>query len=397
MKQLCITLLLSFLFINVFAGENDSLLGEKNVRERILKDIQQNLDQKNKVLDSTILKLDDKVGKLDSVLKLTGNPKERIDRLVERVQILEEKQKAVEQNEINVYEANYQSAMINLVSMDREIKPLILFHATKDFFTSLTETSNPMSYEEFRKGFDQYRAYVDKTKDKSATQKAASEVIGASGYVSAGVPIVGAYSQLIFSSMAEYVNSIGHKRRERKAEAQKMFSITATLSQFTTERNQIENEWEGITQSLEEMQVYYDTVMNRNMRMLQCGKNEVCTEFTRENDASRRYQYLTALRDRSAEYVLKMKKEHPKEWKEDIYYQLMDVQTLKIKYGDITYHIVHHINKYAALITKFKGNKDIGPNVARLETKLSQLKATFDDTFEPFQYAHSATQMYKVM
>ena len=133
------------------------------------------------------------------------------------------------------------------------------------------------------------------------------------------------------------------------------------------------------------------------MRMLACGKNEVCTNFTKENDASRRYLYLTALRDRSAEYVLKMKKEHPKEWKEDIYYQLMDVQTLKIKYGDITYHIVHHINKYAALIAKFKTNKDIGPNVSKLDSKLSQLKATFDDTFEPFQYAHSATQMYKVM
>jgi len=397
MKYILFFILASLFSGNAIAGQNDSLLTEKNVREKILNDIQQNLDQKNKVLDSTILRLDDRVGKLDSVLKVTGNPKERIDRLVERVQVLEEKQKALEQNEINVYEANYQSAVINLVSMDREIKPLILFRTTKDFFNALTETSDPMNYPEFRKGFENFRQYVDAVKDKSATQKAVSDVIGASGYLTAGVPLVGAYSQLMFSGMAEYVNSIGHKKRELKIEAEKMFAMAATLSQFTSDKNQIENEWDGITQSLEEMQVYYDTVMNRNLRMLEVSRPNITQSFTREGDASRRYLYLSALRDKAADYVLEMRKQRPKEWKEDIYYQLMDVQSIKLKYGDITYRIVHHINKYSALISKFKANKDIGPNVSKLEGKLSQLKATFDDTFEPFQYAHSATQMYKVM
>ena len=397
MRIIFITMLFTVFVSRCIAGETDSVLTEKNVREKILKDIQQNLDQKNKTLDSTIIRLDDRVGKLDSVLKLTGNPKERIDRLVERVQILEEKQKAIEQNEINVYEANYQSAMINLVSMDREIKPLILFRTTKDFFNSLTETSDPMNYDGFRKGFDKFRVYIDHTKDGSATIKAVSEVIGASGYLTAGVPIVGAYSQLMFSGMAEYVNSIGHKKREVKAEAQKMFAMAATLSQFTTDKNQIENEWDGITQSLEEMQVYYDTVINRNLRMVKLERNDVCNGFTKQSDANLRYNYLSLLREKAADYVLEMKKEHPKDWKENIYYQLMDVQAIKVRYGDITYRIVHHINKYSGLINKYKSNKDIGTNVLKLSDKLAQLKATFDDTFEPTQYAHSATRMYKVM
>lgn len=397
MKQF---ILIGFLFIGTFqamAIEKDSLVAESNVRDKILDDIQKSLERKNKTIDSTILRLDDKVGKLDSVLKVTGNPKERMDRLVERVQVLEEKQKALEQNEINVYEANYQSAVINLVSMDREIKPLILFRTTKDFFNALTETSNPMNYDAFRKGFEKFRIYVDQVKEESATLKTISEVIGASGYLTAGVPIVGAYSQLLFTGMAEYINSIGHKKRDLKEEAERMFAITTSLSQFTTDKNQIENEWDGITQSLEEMQVYYDSVINRNLRMLQIGRGEITGEFTRQSDASKRYLYLSMLREKAADYVLGMKKEYPKAWKENIYYQLMDVQTLKIKYGEITYRIVHHINKYNTLISKYKSNKDIGPNVAKLDEKLSQLKSTFDETFEPMQYSHSATQMYKVM
>jgi len=396
-RNLLIPFLLCLFSVQAYAGETDSVLSEKNVREKILNDIQQNLDRKNKTLDSTIGKLDDKVGKLDSLLKTTGNPKERIDRLVERVQILEEKQKAIEQNEINVYEANYQSAMINLVSMDREIKPLVLFRTTKDFFNALTETSNPMNYEAFRKGFEKFRVYVDKIKENNATLKAVSEVINASGYLTAGVPIVGVYSQLMFSGMAEYVNSIGHKKRELKVEAEKMFSITTSLSQFATEKAQIENEWDGITQSLEEMHGYYDTVLNRNLHMLKIDRTDVNCSFTHQSDASRRYGYLSAMREKAAEYVRGVKKENPKDWKENIYYQLMDVQALKVRYGDITYRIVHHINKYSLLINRYKTNKDIGPNVSKLDEKLTQLKATFDDAFEPTQYAHAATQMYKVM
>ena len=378
-------------------GLPDNANTENNVMAKIMNDIQQNLDRKNKMFDSTMLKLDKRVGKLDSLIKITGNPRERFDRLVERVQVLEEKQKAVEQNEINVYEANYQSAIINLVSMDREIKPLYLFHATKDFFNTLTETSNPASYDEFRKGFESFRVYVDKVKETNATQKAVSEVIGASGGITGGIPIVGAYSQLMFSSMAEYVNSIGHKKRELKVEAEQMFAITAALSQFTTDKNLIENEWDGITESLDEMQEYYDTVLNHNLNMIDINRGEFTNSFTHQGDASKRYIYLTTLRKKAAQYVLDMIKQDPKDWKENIYYQLMGVQYLKVRYGDITCRVKHHINKYNTLIVKYKNNKQIGTHISALDDKLNLLKSTFDDAFEPEQYVHSATQMYKVI
>jgi hypothetical protein len=397
MKKIALGFLLSGLCFAANAEINDSTLTEKNIREKILSDIQQNLDHKNKLVDSTIILLDNRVGKLDSVIKITGNPKERIDKLVERVQILEEKQKALEQNELNVYEANYQSAIINLVSMDREIKPLILFNTTKDFFNALSETSNPMNYEGFSSGFEKFKVYIDKVKDEDATQKAIADIIQATGSISFGIPIVGAYSQLLFTGMANYVNSIGHKQRDLKKEAEKMFAITTSLSQFSTDKNLIENEWDGITQSLQEMQVFYDTVLNRNLRMLDISRPDMTNEFTKQSDASRRYLYLTTLRQKAADYVLDMKKQDPKNWKENIYYQLMDVQLIKVRYGDITYRVWRHLDKYKTLIVKYKANKEIGSHIIVLDGKLNSLKATFDDAFEPTEYVHAASRMYKVI
>jgi len=397
MGKFIIALLGTCFIFQVSSAQKDSAYSENNVRVLILNDIQHNLDQENKAIDSTILKLDSHLGRLDSAIKMTGNTKEKIDKIIERVQLLEEKQKAIEQNEINVYEANYQSAVINLVSMDREIKPLLLFHTTRDFFNSLTATSNPMAYEGFRSGFDKFKIYINNVKEEDATQKAVADIINSTGNMSFGVPVVGAYSQLLFSGMAKYVNSIGHKKRELKKEAEKMFAITTTLSQFTTDKNMIENEWENITESLEEMGVYYDSTLQRNLRMLSVDRNGITNEFTRQSDASKRYLYLTMLQKKAADYVVDRKKEDPKDWKQNIYYQLMDVQTLKERYGDITYRIEHHLNKYTELISRYKGNPQLGDHIAILDQKLNQLKSTFDDEFEPTQYIHAATQMYKVM
>jgi len=397
MKKLLILSLISLCYVCANAESSDSTLTEKNIREKILGDIQQNLAQKNEQFDSTIVKLDRRVSKLDSTIKLTGNPKERIDKLVERVQVLEEKQKAIEANELNTYEANYQSAVINLVSMDREIKPLILFHTTKDFFNALTETSNPVNYAGFQPGFEKFKLYVQKHKEHDATLHTVSDMISATGNISFGIPLVGAYSQLLFSGMAKYVNAIGHKKREMKREAETMFAVTTTLSQFTTDKNMIDNEWDAITKSLEEMQVYYDSSLNRNLHMVDINRAEFTNAFTRESDANKRYLYLTLLRDKAALYVIEMKQHNPKDWKENIYYQLMDVQSLKMKYGDVTYRIREHIDKYNQLIDKYKNNKNIGDHVAKLENKLNDLKQTFDSTFEPIEYVHTATRMYKVM
>jgi len=93
MKKLLILSLFSLCYMYADAESSDSTLTEKNIREKILGDIQQNLAQKNEQFDSTIVKLDRRVSKLDSTIKMTGNPKERIDKLVERVQILEESKK----------------------------------------------------------------------------------------------------------------------------------------------------------------------------------------------------------------------------------------------------------------------------------------------------------------
>jgi hypothetical protein len=177
----------------------------------------------------------------------------------------------------------------------------------------------------------------------------------------------------------------------------KMFCITTKLCQFVADKNSIESEWGAIIESLQNLQIKYNNVLMQNLGMLSVAKDSFANDFTNQSDANFRYLYLTLLRQKAAEYVIKTRESNPKNWKESIYYQLIDIQTLKIKYGDITLKIRNHMDKYNSLVAKYKSDKDIGSHVAKLSPKLDLLKQTFDNTFEPTEYVRTAYRMYKVL
>ncbi len=387
------TLLLTFFY--GFA-QTDTLLTDKRIREKALSDIQNTLDQKTKAIDSTVSKLDYKVDNLDKAIKASRSATDKADKLLERVQALEKRQTTVEENELNLYQANYQAAVVNLVSMDREIKPLLLFNVTKGFFTSLTETSNPMNYPGYQEWYNKFKAYVEQEKGKDANLLVLSNLMKLAGDVSKGTPFAGPFAQSMFLGIGTYINNLGSKKKEMRAESEKMFILTAKLTQFTHDKNLIDNEWEGITKELQGLQIFYDTILTQNLGLLNIPKGEFYYQFTKEYDANRRAQYLQALSKNASELVASKRVLLPKDWKEPIYYQEMDIQSLKLRFGRITFRISENMSKYNDLIKKYKSDPDLGAKVTGLETKLAELKDLFDKTFEPTEYINSATRMFKV-
>ncbi len=396
MKKELLTILSLLVFATAFGQVTDTTITDKNIKNKILDDIQVSLESKTKALDSTVTKLDKKVDDLDKAIATSKNASDKADKLLERVQALEKRQTTVEENEMNVYQANYQSAVINLVSMDREIKPLILFNSTRDFFTSLSATSNPMTYPGYQVWYGKFSEYIDKQKGKEAGLNVLSSLITLTGDLSKGTPFSGPITEPLFNGIASFINTLGNSKKELRIESEKMFLLTAKISQFTHDKDLIESEWGSITNELEELQKHYDDILKQNLKLLSIDENDFKAKFSKENDANKRYEYLTLLKLKSAELVLNQKTNNSKEWKEIIYFQLMDVQALKLSFGRITFKISENIARYKILIAKYKADPQIGGEVSKLETKLTDLKETFDRAFEPIDYINSATRMYKV-
>jgi hypothetical protein len=380
-----------------FAQTPDTTLSsDKNIRNKVLSDIQDNLDKKTKNIDQTLSKLDHKVDSLDMEIAASRDARDKADKLLLRVQALEKKQQAIEENELYVYQANYQSAIINLVSMDKEIKPLVLFNASKRFFSTLNETANPMNYPGYQDWYKKFFEYIQKEKEHEASLAVLSDMVQISGNITSAMPIAGPVSQALFLGINSYINSLGSKKMELRDQSQKMFLLTAKLSQFNYDKDLVEQQWDIVTKELEKLQIHYDTILNQNLALLKVAGAEYSGRFNHETDAEKRYQFLTELRKDASALVTDRKTADAKNWKQPIYYELMDVQSLKLRFGDLTFDIRGILAKYNELIFKYRNDQEIGLKVQALEVKLNALNDTFDAAFDPNDYINSATRMYLV-
>jgi len=85
--------------------------------------------------------------------------------------------------------------------------------------------------------------------------------------------------------------------------SQKMFLLTAKLSQFDYDNDLIEQQWQIVTKELEKLQIHYDTILNQNLALLRVVPEEYLHRYSRETDADRRYEFLTELRKRASSLV----------------------------------------------------------------------------------------------
>ena len=389
-------ILLTITTCNLFGQVNDTLKTEKDLKSIVLEEIQTGLDAKSKNLKQTVSDIDSRVDDLDKAITNSKSAVEKANKLLTRVQELEKRQVAVDENELNIFQANYQSAIINLISMDREIKPLKLFNTTKDFFENLAETSNPMSYQEFDTWYVEFKKYIDRQKSKEAGIAVLSNLLDLTGELTKGAPFSGPITQPLFTSISSFINSLGNSKKELREQSERMFILAAKLSQFTHDKDLIEHEWISITNELSELQKHYDNVLKENLLLLSIDTLAFQNKYVKENDANKRLNFMLEIKQKAADYVLKTKNINSKDWKEIVYFEMMDVQSLKLRFGRITFSISENIDRYRILITKYKSDPQIGSKVTTLETKLNNLKETFDSTFEPIEYLNSATRMYKI-
>lgn len=395
MKRL-LTIFLSLQIMTSIGQETDPSISDRFIKDRALTDIQTTLERKTKTIDSTVVALDARLTSLDQAIVASRDVQDKAEKLVERIQALEMRQVALEENEKTIFQANYQSAIVNLVYMDREIKPLMLFNSTQGLFSMLSEIGNPMQYPEYQSWFNGFSSYVEKEKAKEPTLNVLSNLLTLTGDLTRGAPLAGPLTQTMFSGINLYINSMGKGKTEMRSQAEKMYIITAKLSQFTHDKNLIEHEWENITKELKELQLIFDTVLTTNLKMLQITRPEFHRNFTNEYDANKRIHYLSRLSGMASGKVERELNANPKEWKEVIYYQMMDIQALKISFGRLTQRISENITRYSGLITKYKNDPDIGKNVVAMESKLYELINTFESTFNPVEYIMAASRMYKV-
>ncbi len=363
------------------------VLSELN-RERLLQ--RENLDFRIKQMDS-------KINYLDESIKNTNSSSEKVEKLLERVQILEEKQSELDKNLVSVYKYNYSSAVLNLASMEREIKPLNLFNSSREFYTTLDKVSNPMNYEGYTAWFKNFEKYIEDNKGSEAKLAALSNIMQVTGNLAEGTPFTGMFAGSLFDGIGLFVNSLGRRDRELREKSLKMFKLTTLISQFTHDKDLIETEWNAITKSLDELKEIQHNAMEENIvKILGINRADFKKYFTDETDAKKRTQYILDISKIAEDKIAEEKHKNPENWKQEYYNQMVSVQNLKIRFGTITFRIMENLDKYKLLINKYKNDELLKDRIAQLDSKLISVRNSFESTFNPQDYIKASSEMYIV-
>lgn len=398
-KNIYIPIFFGLLLSNTLQAQDASVPLAEGLDEKqaLLSALNTERNEEQDILDSRIKQIDMRVSELDSQIKQTSSTSGKLQKVVERVQVLEEKQETIERKSLNTYRYNYSAAVVNLASLEREIKPLLLFNASKNFFATLEKTSNPNSYPGYSKWFNSFKAYVRQNNKKEATLSILNHIINTTSLISEKTPLAGPMASGIFTGISQFITSLGKRQKDLKDESIKMFKLAAVLSQFTHEKNLIETEWNSITKNLEELQSLQQTAFTENFKdILGITRNEFIINFLDENDAIKRFNYIKEITELIEAKIDFQKAKDPETWKEDFYKQMVTVQSIKIRFGTLTFRIQENIEKYQILIDMYKDDPIIGQRIRDLESKLNSLKNTFESTFSPQEYIKSSTNMYVV-
>ena len=379
-----------------------SLLGQitdenRSVTDLVLTELNRERLIQREILDFRIKEIDSKISSLDESLKNSSSSAEKVEKLVERVQILEEKQSELDKNVVSVYKYNYSSAVLNLASMEREIKPLNLFNSSREFYTTLDRVSNPMTYEGYAAWFKEFEKYIEANKKDEARLAALSHILNVTGNLAEGTPFTGMFAGSLFDGIGSFINSLGKRDKDLREKSLKMFKLTTTVSQFTHDKDLIETEWKAITKSLDELKELQDKAMEKNIvDILGVDRQEFQKNFTDETDAKKRTQYILNISKIAENKIGEEKNRNPENWKQEYYNQMVTVQNLKIRFGTVTFRIMENLAKYKTLINKYRNDENLKDRVAQLDLKLDLVKNSFESTFNPQDYIKASNEMYIV-
>lgn len=392
----------SYLIFLMFIFSTYSILSQvendnKSVTTLVLSELHRERSLQKENLDFRIRQIDSKLNNLDESIKNSNSSAEKIGKLVERVQILEEKQSELDKNSVSVYKYNYSSAVLNLASMEREIKPLNLFYSAREFYTTLDRVSNPMTYPGYAAWFKEFEKFIEDNKKEDAKLAAVSHIINVTGNLAQGTPFTGMFAGSLFDGIGAFINSIGKRDKELRERSLEMFKLTTSVSQFTHDKDLIETEWKAITKSLNELQELQNKAMEENIvKLLGIKREDFQRNFTDETDAKKRTQYIIGISNIAENKIADAKKKNPENWKQDYYNQMVTVQNLKIRFGTITFRILENLDKYKILIDKYKQDQYLKDRATQLELKLDLVRNTFESTFNPQDYIRASNEMYIV-
>ena len=320
---------------------------------------------------------------------------ELVDKQDHRLAILENKRKTF-------ISLNGQLAFAELLSLQRDVKPARLFSASQRFFNALGNVSNLQNYDEFRSWKTEYDAwYAAKGKEEKRFDFINQGVKLISNTAS-NVPLYGTVVNTVASGLFSLIGGIGKDGKKLAEKTPSMLFLLNAVSQFESQRADINNEWKSINEELDALQKENAALMEDQIEFYGLKRSD-CQGYLAATTERERDEYKHRIRQTIEAKMIELgdSQAASKSWMLHVEKYMYRVQSIRIRFGQLTTRMLINIRRYRELIDLFSDREKFPTATAKFTEKVVELggllvevEKTFGEFFNPSRYIEDSAVMY---
>jgi len=358
--------------------------------EKFIKDFKTQSALLNNNLEKQIIDLKTQIETIDQNIVNAENDQAELLALRDRIKILEKIEHRNLEKKENVLSENYNSAIINLLALEKDIHPLNLYNATTSFHKNLENVSNPTNYSEYNNWLVEYKKFLDKTRASDILIDMASKIINTTGVLSASTLNLGPASDIILSSIEKFIQSIGNSsgKRALREQSAKMFQLLIVLKNYEREKAMLDGKFKDLSYELKQLEKTQNLALDDVIKTSGLKRNLMIKHYFDETDSNENFLYLERVRKHVNNSIKNSKLN-----KKEIKHQMYITQSLKIRFGDLLEDMAKNLKDYEKLIQKYKPNKML--NFSPLEAEYKNVEKLFNKNFDGEKVKLDAIKMYR--
>ena len=199
---------------------------------------------------------------------------------------------------------------------------------------------------------------------------------------------LGPLGNIILYSIEKFIVSIGSNKRELKEQSVKMFKLLSVLDSFEKDNMIIESKYNELIKELEALEKLYTETKFEFIESIGLDINEMDKLYFQNTDENVRIQYLNNVKEQISNGI-----SHNQFGRDESTHLMNTVQSLKIRFGDLTAALKDNILQYKALLEKYKDENAL--DLSGLNASFTTMLANFDENFPSEKYKMQAIKMFR--
>jgi chromosome segregation ATPase len=374
------------------------------VENTIVEQIKTERDNQLKELNEKLKKNEEEVNRLTEKLAATDNKnqsdKEKIADLEKLQLALDNRLKFIEEGPKTKLNLNGQLAFTELLSIQRDIQPLDLFLSSQTFFTQLGNIGKIQQYNTFNTWKKEYDSWYNKQGKDDTMLEVINSSLSLISSAGSSIPLYGTLASTVSSGITALITSIGKREKNLGDKTPAMLKLLNVTSQFENQKSIIDHEWAQINKELEQLQKENTALLDDQMSYYGIGMQDYKRKYLNATLDIDRETFKNSSRKIISEKLASLDKsqETRGKWLGQVETYMFKVQSLRLRFGQLTNRMLVNMDQYENLITIYSDSSkfptEFTTQINGLNNSLKTLKSKFYGSYNPAKYIEDSAVMY---